>query len=53
MSLRILSEEVGIIANGVSAVADDGYEHLTEHLPTFQPLVVCQAVPQIHLIAHR
>jgi hypothetical protein len=49
----MLSEEVGIIANSVSAVPDDGYEHLTEHLPTFQLLVVCQAVPQIHLIARR
>jgi hypothetical protein len=48
-----MSGEIAVIVNGVSGVPSDGDQHLTEHLPTLQPLVLVQAVPQIQLIARR
>jgi hypothetical protein len=42
-----------VIANGVSGVLEDGYHHLTEHLPTFRLLLLGQAAPQIQAIVQR
>jgi hypothetical protein len=49
----MMSVGVGVIAHGVWDVPSDGDQHLTEHLPTFQPLVLGQAVPQIRWTAGR